>query len=338
VDTQNFESFLSRICDILNSEIDVLAKSDAKGFEDRVRAIVREELERDGITFSVSGTAQRFPDISIPPFGLEVKFTNADSWRSIANSVFEGSRSDEIDDIYVVFGKMGGVPSVRWRRYGDCIVHVRTSHVPRFEIDITTNETIFTPLGTTYSIFSRQTDEEKMEYIRLYARKRLKPGERLWWLETPDSTTSGMSLGVKLYMRLSEKEKRQIRAEAALLCPQIFHGSRKRDKYTDAVLYMLTYRGVFCPQARDLFTAGSVALKADAQRGGRYLLRSVSDILPEVLIAAKTLEDRLFIEYWGASVPVQLRITNWLQRIDLAAEGWRPSEALIPLIEKFSED
>lgn len=51
---------------------------------------------------------QAFPDIAMGEYGVEVKFTLNDTWRSIANSVLETQRIDEVKHIYVVFGKMGG--------------------------------------------------------------------------------------------------------------------------------------------------------------------------------------------------------------------------------------
>src|SRR5260370_19692206 len=116
-----------------------------------------------------------------------------------------------------------------------------------------------------------------MEHIRKYARGRRKPGVRLWSLEDkPEKEQEhSLDLQVRLYMNLSKPEKRQLRAEAALLCPQIVAPSRtgpKQRKYSDATQYMLTYRGVLAPQTRDLFSAGSVA---GPERGGNYVARAL---------------------------------------------------------------
>ena len=90
----------------------------------------------------------------------------------------------------------------------------------------------------------------------------------------------------------------------------------------------LTYRGVLCPQARDLFSAGSVALRADGARGGNYLQRALADIESEMRIAAETLEESLFEEYWGRVVPSEERISTWLTMADNYARDWIPSEEL----------
>ena len=167
-----------------------------------------------------------------------------------------------------------------------------------------------------------------MHYIREYARGRLKSGERLWWLEDQPEPEHSLPIQVRLYTSLSTHEKRKMRAEAALLCPQIVGSSRMKHKYDDAALYLLTYRGVMCSQARDLFSAGSVALRQDEKRGGLYIERALHDIEAEMREAAISLEDALFIEYWGESVAPEDRISKWLIYADNFAKDWVPSDVL----------
>lgn len=260
-----------------------------------------------------------------------MKVNSSDSWRSVANSVFEGTRHENVRFVYVLFGKMGGIPEVRWGRYEDSVMHVRTSHVPRFEIEIGTDRPLFVRFGLTYDQSCALPDEGKMRLVREYARARLKEGEHLWWLEEKPEKEQDHSLDlqVRLFMHLEQEEKRRLRAEAALLCPQIVKPSRAKKKYEDAAMFALTYRGILCPQARDLFSAGSVALRREATRGGNYLQRALKDIGPEMKLAAQELEDALFVEYWGESVPPDRRIAEWLRRADRFANGaWVPSEEL----------
>lgn len=299
-------------------------------FEERVRTDLQELLRAEGVTADLNSRPQVFPDIVYKQFGIEVKFTDSDSWRSIANSVFEGSRDANVKHIYLLYGKVGGTPEVRWNRYEDCVMHVRTSHVPRFEVEIGAKEPLFVKFGTSYEEFRNLSIPDKMVYIRNYARSRLKPGDRLWWLEDkPESAQRhSLDLEVRLYMGLEQEEKRKLRAEAALLCPWVVKPSRSKKKYDDAAMYLLTYRGVLCPQARDLFTAGSVAMRADQTRGGNYMLRSLQDIEDEMRKAAAELEDALFVEYWGFTVPPNQRIKKWLELADSYATDWTPSKEL----------
>jgi hypothetical protein len=272
---------------------------------------------------------QGFPDIALGEFGIEVKVVANDSWRTVGNSVFEGMRDPNVRHIYVLYGKLGGTPEVRWGKYEECVMHVRTSHRPRFEIQIGAEESLFTKFGVTYDQFCNLDLDGKMKLIRDYARSRLNPGERLWWLEDKpeEALEHSLDLQVRLFINLTDAEKKQLRAEATLLCPQIVGGSRgqARWKYSDVALYLITYRGVLAHQTRDLFSAGSVA---GPDRGGIYIMRSLRHIENELREAADRLEDALFVEYWGVSVPKADRIKEWLRRADAHAHGWLPSRDL----------
>ena len=337
LDTKIFEEILTALC---KSLIDECRKKGpfqkSPVFENRAREVLSKLLHEHDIPVDLAPPAQIFPDIVLGIFGVEVKFTTNDSWRSIANSVFEGTRNQGVEQIYVLFGKMGGTPEVRWGRYEECVIHVRTSHVPRFEVEMLERESLFSKMGIGYSEFSKLALEDRMKHIRSYARGRLKEGERLWWLEDRPDQGHSLPIQVRLYMSLEQDEKRKLRAEAALLCPQIVKPSRSKNKYDDAAIYLLTYHGVLCSQARDLFSAGSVALRADATRGGNYTFRALSDIESEMRKAAEYLEDALFVEYWGVSVPKHQRIAEWLKKADSLAKEWVPSKLLFKKTSKAS--
>src|ERR1019366_8242043 len=148
----------------------------------------------------------------------------------------------KVRHIYVLYGKMGGIPEVRWGKYEDCVMHVRTSHVPRFEVEIGAKESLFSKFGISYEAFCTLEPEGKMRFIREYARARLKPGDRLWWLEDKpeEAQEHSLPLEVRLYMGLPQEEKPKLRAEAALLCPQVLKPPRAKKKYDDAELYLIT--------------------------------------------------------------------------------------------------
>lgn len=325
---QEFEKILNETVLRLTAEARVTTFSQSKVFENRVRQILQDEVSNQQIAINFEPHPYGFPDIAMGEYGVEVKFTTNDTWRSVANSVFEGLRVKGVNHIYVIFGKMGGIPEVKWGKYEDCVMHVRTSHVPRFEVEIGAKQSLFNKMGITYEEFKEADPEEKMKYVRKYARGRLKEGERLWWLEDEFDQQHTLPMQAQLYIHLDQQEKRKLRAEAALLCPQIVKSSRSKNKYDDVVLYILTYHGVLCSQARDLFSAGSVALRADGTRGGNYILRALKDIENEMQAAAQRLDDKLFIEYWGESCAPNKRISKWLQKADGYADNWTPSKEL----------
>jgi hypothetical protein len=319
-------SLLDVVCSQLTAELQAYGALDnAKKFETRVRQVLAVELAKVGKVLR-DFADQDFPDIVVDDWGIEVKHTKEDKWRTVANSVFEGHRRDDVSRVFIVFAKLGGTPAVRWADYASSVVHVRTSHRPRYEVEVGATKSLFEQMGVSYADFRAMPEREKMVHIRKYARSRLKAGEQLWWLGDDPENPHSLPLEVRLYPTLSDSEKRRLRAEVTFLFPEVLKGSRVRDKYSKAALHLLTYRGVLTSQARDLFSAGSVAGK---ERGGNYLLRAFADLLPEFLDAARRLDPALLQEYWGhAPQTVAGRLSVWAEQADKCAAGWKPSELL----------
>lgn len=328
-----FERLLEKCCSILTLEVKTHIFLASGQFECRVRKLLDElSISDNSFRIDFSPNPQAFPDIAMGKYGVEVKFTLHDTWRCIANSILETQRIDEVENIYIIYGKMGGVPEVRWGKWEDCVIHVRTSHVPRFEIEIhndasPTKESLFKQMGIRYDDFRKLGMQDKMKYIREYARK-IHPDGRLWWVENKNEELHTTSIEARLYTNLALNEKTKLRAEAALLCPSIVKSGRSRDKYNDLFLYLMTYHGVLCHQARDLFSAGSVANPNNDDNGGIYILRALKLIEDEMIEAAMRMDDALFVEYWGESVPPDERIKRWLEKADALAKSWKPSDVL----------
>lgn len=321
---EDFEKMLGKAVVQLGDEVRQSTKYHSPSdFEQRVFDVLRNIAAGEKIDINPTFHPHAFPDIRANGYGIEVKTTTKDSWISVGNSVFEGMRDPSVKQIYIVFGKMGGMPSVQWGRYEDRITHVRISHAPRFVLEMDRDSSLFGKMKISYDEFSKLPPDGKMKHVRDYSRGRLKEGERLWWLEDQDSP--GKPLEVKLYMSLTKPEKIKLRAEGALLFPEIVSGSRVKDKYNDVAFFFLRYHNVFCPQTRDLFSAGSVAGK---ERGGNYLQRSLKNIEAQMVEAAERLPADLIEEYWGVRVEPNDRIKFWLGRADRLAKNWKPSEHL----------
>jgi len=325
-----FEQVLAIVCQKLTIQARESPFRTSKEFENRVREVVQETINNPLIEIDFDPHPQAFPDIAIGEFGIEAKFTTNDTWRSVANSVLERNRIDEVKKIYLVFGKMGGIPEVRSGQYEKCVMHVRTSHVPRFEVEIypEPEQSLFEKMGISYDQFRISPMEAKMGYIRDYARGRLKDGERLWWLEDNPESDHTLPIQARLYTKLAKSEQTRLRAEAILLCPQVVKSGNARDKYEDVAMFLLTYHGVLAHQVRDQFSAGSVANPKNDDAGGIYIQRALKLLEQEMLDAAQRMDDDLFIEYWGESVPPPERIEKWLQKADAMAHGWIPSKHL----------
>lgn len=321
---EDFEKMLNKAVAQLGDEVRQSTKYHSPSdFEQRVFDVLRSVAAGGKIDINPTFHPHAFPDIRANGYGIEVKTTTKDSWISVGNSIFEGMRDPSVKQIYIVFGKMGGMPSVKWGRYEDRITHVRISHAPRFVLEMDRDSSLFGKMKISYDEFSKLMPDGKMKHVRDYSRGRLKEGERLWWLEDQDSP--GKPLGVKLYMRLAKPEKIELRAEGALLFPQIVAGGRVKDKYNDVAFFFLKYHNVFCPQTRDLFSAGSVAGK---ERGGNYTQRSLKKIEGPMREAAERLPNEIIEEYWGEHVEPKDRIKEWLKRADRYSKKWKPSEHL----------
>ena len=320
-----FEEFLDNLVAQLKNEANKTLFVTAAEFERRLRVLINNMGGFNGKEVTLKPHPHAFPDISIGVFGIEVKHTQKDTWRSVANSILESSRDPSVQKIYVIFGKMGGTPDVKWQAYEDSIIHVRTSHVPRFELEIESERSLFSEMGIQYEIFKDLPIEEKMVHIRGYAKSRLKEGQRLWWLGDQEAS---LDPNIKIYTDLPQAEKRKLRAEASVLCPQICGSSRKRNKYYDVSTYLLLAHGVLAPQTRDLFSAGSVGAKK-GEREGNYLERALMDIEPEMRLAFSYLDDSLIEEYWGYIPSKENRISDWLKLADGYATKWKPSETLL---------
>lgn len=330
---EEFERLLDVCCGTLTHEARKSGFQTSSQFENRVRQVLDDLLKDESeMRVDFDSPPQAFPDIALGEYGVEVKFTLSDTWKSIANSIQESQRVQGVKYIYIVFGKMGGKPEVRWGDYEKSVVHVRTSHVPRFEVELPPKgevgkPSLFELMGVSYDDFAKMDIHEKMKYVREYAKK-IHPGERLWWMGEDMNDGHSLPINIRMYTNLSQEEKTRLRAEALLLCPIILQSGRARKKYDDAVMFLLSYHGVLCHQARDLFSAGSVANPNNDDDGGLYIERAVKLLEDDMIIAANNMEDALFVEYWGESVKPEDRIRKWVAKADQIATGWRPSESL----------
>jgi hypothetical protein len=58
------------------------------------------------------------------------------------------------------------------------------------------------------------------------------------------------------------------------------------------------------------------------------MVRALKLIEKEIIQASLTMDDALFVEYWGESVLPEQRIKKWLDKADALAQDWIPSKNL----------
>ncbi|MCY4151539.1 MAG: hypothetical protein OXE94_04810 [Aestuariivita sp.] len=321
---QEFEAYLDQSVQAMNRQAvaGMPGYSNAGDFEETVLAQLKIACERDA-NVAPAFHDSAFPDIVVNGFGVEVKFTSRSTWHGTGNSIFEGMRDETARHIYLVYFR-SDLPEARWSKYQDCIKGVRISHSPRYMIDMDGQGTFFWDLGMTLERFKDLEMKNKMALVKQDVQKRVKEGERLWWFGDEQDHTIPVNL--KIYRNLSTSEKAQMRTEAALMCPEIFRGSRARTKYDGIAAYLLTQHGVLVSNVRDMFSAGSVA---GTERGGDYLLRSVTNNMNAIRKAAAELDGALFVEYWGTACAPEKRMTKWFELIDAERSDDPPSVHLL---------
>ncbi|MBQ6407958.1 MAG: hypothetical protein IJJ64_07965 [Butyrivibrio sp.] len=195
----------------------------------------------------VSG--QKFPDIVAAKFyGVEVKSTKDDHWTSTGSSILETTRIQDVERIYMTFGKLGGKPSFLSKPYEECLSGIAVTHMPRYLIDmrLSKEETIFSKMGIPYDEL-RQMDNP-ITPVSKYYRSKLKPGESLWW--AGDAGEETVSATIRLWKNLSAEEKRKHTVYGCVNYPEVFGGNY--DRYA----LWLTSQGVVDPHIRDQFSAG----------------------------------------------------------------------------------
>jgi len=321
---QAFETRLNQSVQAMNRQAGagMPGYSNADEFEETVLAQLKIACEEDASAAPAVHDSD-FPDIVVNGFGVEVKFTSRSTWHGTGNSIFEGMRDEAARHVYLVYFR-ADLPEARWSRYQDCIKGVRISHSPRYMIDMDGQGTFFRDLGMTLEAFKDLGMKDKMAFVKQDVQKRVKEGERLWWFGDEQDHTIPVNL--RLYRNLSTSEKTQMRAEAALMCPEIFQGSRARSKYDGIAAYLLTQHGVLASNVRDMFSAGSVAGK---ERGGDYILRSVTSNISAIREAASELDEALFVEYWGAACAPENRMARWFALIDAERPDNPPSTHIL---------
>ena len=215
-------------------------------------------------------SGQRFPDIVADKYyGIEVKSTKEDHWTSTGSSIVETTRVDNVDDIYMLFGKLGGeIPEFKCRPYQDVLYDIAVTHSPRYLInmELGKDDTIFSKMGTTYDDF--RTSHDSISLARRYYRERAKQQNRQempWWITT-DNLDSAHSFNIKLWNSLELLEKRELQTKCMILFPEALNPARNMTKYNNTTLWLCSYNQVVNPNIRDLYSAGGKITHVNGKR------------------------------------------------------------------------
>jgi len=262
-DQDAFVNLIDTSVDILKDEsnknpVYFLSRSGTK-LEDDIAKIMESSAANtvfEGNIEQISG--QRFPDIVAKvnenkAYGLEVKTTTKDHWTSTGSSIFEGTRVENVDRIYLLFGKLFEPIDYKYRKYEECLTTVAITHSPRYKIDMEINaeDTIFSKVGVDYDTLRKL--QNPFSPIKDYFRNNLKDkNEDIWWFDQYEEKTA--NLAVRLWANLRLVEKNNLRVEAFAHFPGLFGNNNK--KYSRLATWLASHHGIINPSLRDTFTAG----------------------------------------------------------------------------------
>ena len=137
---------------------------------------IAEGTSFEGTIELVSGA--RFPDIvAARYYGVEVKSTVRNQWTSIGSSILESTRIEDVERIFLTFGKLGSPVEFLSRPYEECMSEIAVTHYPRYRIDMKlgSGQTIFDKLQIPYDDFRKLPNP--VEPVAKYYRGKLKEGE-----------------------------------------------------------------------------------------------------------------------------------------------------------------
>lgn len=275
----------------------------------------------DGKITLVSGHS--FPDIMAGKYyGVEVKSTKEDKWTSVGSSIVESTRDQYVEDIYMMFGKLGGkVPEFKFRPYQDCLSNIAVTHSPRYMIDMEIKEkreeTIFEKIHMSYDDFHRADD--KIEVVRdYYINQAREEGRREmpWWVgkRTIDAIDNGDVPTIRLFNQLSVCEKADLKAQMTILFPKVLLGD-----YDEAALWLCTHRYYLCLNVRDFFSAGG---QYDLLNGEKLpipypaVLKKLMDVMPQITKNLAVNDDLEYLEFNPELYYSKNRLRTWLEQVE----------------------
>jgi hypothetical protein len=101
---------------------------------------------------------QKFPDIIAKKYyGIEVKTTTQNHWKTTGNSIFEGTRIEDVERIFMLFAKLAAPIEFRCRPYEECLSEIVVTHSHRYQIDMNLErgETIFDKINIPYDVLRK---------------------------------------------------------------------------------------------------------------------------------------------------------------------------------------
>lgn len=272
-----------------------------------------------------------FPDIITETYyGVEVKSTQSDNWHSTGSSIIEATRNKNIESIYMLFGKLGGIPKIRCKPYEECLYDITVTHSPRYLIDMNTTakNTIFAKMGIPYNDF--RTSKDSIAKVRKYYRNKAQidnKKEMPWWLEDLEETSGQMM--IRHFSAIPKEEQNKILTQMYILFPE---SMIKRD-FVEPAMWLVSYHKIVSHNLRDYFSAGGKARFINREELKEPLPAIVKRFLDIAENIKMTIEQyKIQIEVFNPQLIVEPNLfTAWVKQVDSLFKKYIKAETKFPL-------
>ena len=272
---------------------------------------------------------QKFPDIVANKYyGIEVKTTTQNHWKTTGNSVLESTRVSDVERIFMLFAKLASPIEFRCRPYEEVLSEVVVTHSPRYLIDMNLEKgkTIFDKIKMPYDTLRKK--ENPIKPLVNYYKSKLKAGEELWWMDSENGNNSS-NIVIRIWNNLPQNEKQELKNSSMIFFPELF-GNRS-DKFNRVAIWLATRKSIVCPNIRDLFTAGG---KVDIIIGTKKYDRvpriflNLFQNLPQILENIVKISPIELSEYWEIKTSEKNKIFDWIDLVSESAKSIRDAQHL----------
>ena len=272
---------------------------------------------------------QKFPDIVANKYyGIEVKTTTQNHWKTTGNSVLESTRVNDVERIFMLFAKLASPIEFRCRPYEEVLSEVVVTHSPRYLIDMNLEKgkTIFDKIKMPYDTLRKK--ENPIKPLVNYYKSKLKAGEELWWMDSENGNDSS-NIVIRIWNNLPQNEKQELKNISMIFFPELF-GNRS-DKFNRVAIWLATRKSIVCPNIRDLFTAGG---KVDIIIGTKKYDRvpriflNLFQNLPQILENIVKISPIELSEYWEIKTSEKNKIFDWIDLVSESAKSIRDAQHL----------
>ena len=322
-ENEEFEQVLSEVLSYLTKDAHSHPEkyeTSGQSFELPVVEGLKSILGADNVEYKPGSHA--FPDVRIKDrsgkwWGIEVKSTTQGSWKINGNSIVGESRALDLEDVYVVFGKIKRANSeFRFKRLEDSVSGVAVTHSPRFLIDLdqNPNDTLFKQLKMTMRDF-----EQSKNPIKIIADYYQSLGKEAWWLPESSKSEETSPFIIRFFKDLPQCEKDGLIGYAIVHYPEVLM-PKSTKKYNRFMKYLAVSKSILSPSLRDIFTAGG---KFETEIDGKKIrLPHVFETIKRYKSTIQTelaIGDKDILKYDWMNLTEYIKEIN-LDEIDLKAE------------------